>query len=357
MSITDLNSRITKLFHNPNINFFIIMNLILLIACYTFIAAPIKNTISAIISNPIVILFTIIIIIIIGYYSINIAVLLLILFFIALYGIEYNNSNNYNSNILNTIERFKSSDGDSDGDDDSEKSEDEKQYLSRINNLNIKAQDDKKTDERVNGIKNIVLNTLNKFKTDDDSDYKRSILENKKIIYNQEKQNNNRNNRNSNNRNSNNRNSSKDNFKNILSAKSGSDLGNKNTKQHKLNTKSKDKFINTKGNKAKADDDDYNDAYGNGNGNDDDNDNDNGDGNDYGNISSRGGGRDSNYQTVKPRTFDPSNEEDTNLLITKEVLQDMSNRIEYNYETNKYLKKYIKHRVEEIVDMNNLLDE
>ena len=35
----------------------------------------------------------------------------------------------------------------------------------------------------------------------------------------------------------------------------------------------------------------------------------------------------------------------------------MSNRIEYNYETNKYLKKYIKHRVEEIVDMNNLLDE
>ena len=35
----------------------------------------------------------------------------------------------------------------------------------------------------------------------------------------------------------------------------------------------------------------------------------------------------------------------------------MTNRIEFNYESNKYLKKYIKHRVEEIVDMNKLLDD
>ena len=57
------------------------------------------------------------------------------------------------------------------------------------------------------------------------------------------------------------------------------------------------------------------------------------------------------------REFDPSNEEDTNFLITKEVLQDMINRIDYNFESNEYLKKYLKHRIEEIVEVNQLIDE
>ena len=35
-------------------------------------------------------------------------------------------------------------------------------------------------------------------------------------------------------------------------------------------------------------------------------------------------------KTIKLRKFDPANEEDTNLLITKEILQYMSNRINYN---------------------------
>jgi len=63
------------------------------------------------------------------------------------------------------------------------------------------------------------------------------------------------------------------------------------------------------------------------------------------------------FQTIEPRKFDPSNEEDTNLLITSEIIDDMKNRIEYNYESNKYLKKYIKHRVEEIIDINKLTDD
>lgn len=63
------------------------------------------------------------------------------------------------------------------------------------------------------------------------------------------------------------------------------------------------------------------------------------------------------FQTVEVRALDPSNEDDTNLLITKEILQDMLNRIEYNYESNKYLRKYIKHRVEEIIDINKLMDD
>ena len=84
-AITDLNTRINKLFRNPHINFFIIMLLILSITCYTLITTPIKNTISIIISNPIVILFAIIAVVIVGYFDINIAVLLLVLFFISYY--------------------------------------------------------------------------------------------------------------------------------------------------------------------------------------------------------------------------------------------------------------------------------
>ena len=61
------------------------------------------------------------------------------------------------------------------------------------------------------------------------------------------------------------------------------------------------------------------------------------------------------FKTIKERNFDPSNEEDTNFLITKEILQDMINRIDYNYESNEYLKQYLKHRLEEIVEINKLL--
>jgi len=257
------------------------MNIILLITCYSFISTPIKTTISILISNPIVILFSIICIVIIGYFDINIAVLLLILFFLALFAIQ--NTNEIDD--LANIERFTS---------ESTNSEDD-EPISRINNnLKIKAENDKKIDERVNSIKNVVLSTINKFRNNNDSDYKKAILENKKMMYTEEKINNKA-------RNTANK---RDNFDNVKTSS---------------NTQGK-----AKSNKAK-----YNKA----------------------------GKRSEEFQTIQPRTFDPSNEEDTNLLITKEILQDMTNRIEYNYENNKYLKKYIKHRVEEIVDLNKLIED
>jgi Ca2+/Na+ antiporter len=306
-AITDLNTRINKLFRNPHINFFIIMLLILLITCYTLITTPIKNTISIIISNPIVILFAIIAIIIVGYFDINIAVLLLVLFFIALFGMQYTHSNgNYlNLNLnLNTVENFDNAESTSD---------EEEKHISRIdNNLKIKAQNDKKTDERVNNIKSVVLSTLNKFRNQNDDDYKNAILENKKMMFQSEKQNNNKINK-MQSKNSNNS-SGKDNFKDVTSKKSTPN-GNANGKTGG-NKSGPNKYDDSNNNRSKED-----------------------------------------FQTVKPRTFDPSNEEDTNLLITKEILQDMHNRIEFNYESNKYLKKYIKHRVEEIVDLNKLLDD
>ena len=35
----------------------------------------------------------------------------------------------------------------------------------------------------------------------------------------------------------------------------------------------------------------------------------------------------------------------------------MINRIDYNFESNEYLKQYLKHRIEEIVELNKLVDD
>ena len=61
------------------------MLLVLLISCYSFINQPIKNTISSILSNPVITLFSIIIILIIGYFNLVIGILLLLLLFISIY--------------------------------------------------------------------------------------------------------------------------------------------------------------------------------------------------------------------------------------------------------------------------------
>ena len=63
-----------------------------------------------------------------------------------------------------------------------------------------------------------------------------------------------------------------------------------------------------------------------------------------------------NYQTIKTRKFDPTNDEDTNLLITKEILEDIINRITYQYESTDYLKRYISTRLQEIIRLNRLLN-
>lgn len=238
-TLSELNTRINKFINNPQIAFFIIMSIILLITCYSFIASPIRTTLSTILSNPVVILFAMVSIIILGYFNINIAILLLILFFLALYGIDNSSKTEYFT----------------------------------TKNMQAKEENDKKIDEKVNNIKNVVLSTINKFRDDSNNDYKNAILENKQNIY----------------------------------------------KEEKHNNKRKQNLSSKESNKVK---DNFNDV-----------------------------------QTIQYRTFDPSNEEDTNFLITKEILQDIVNRIEYNYESSKYLKKYIKHRIEEIVEINKLVDD
>ena len=293
--INDINTKITKVFNNPNITFFIIMCLILLISCYTFINTPLRYTISSFISNPFIILFVLIFVIILGFYNINIAILLLLLLFVSLFGATIFNSNNMNGNNTrnrNSIENFTDGTNEEDQSDDDEEDDNDEEEIDRFTPKNNKKSNSEKIKEaeeeqdgKIDSIKNVLLGTVNKLKEGPKNELQKGILENKLTIYKKEKQNNNSKNSNS-----------RSKFTNISNSKS----------------KGKGKSKNNKG---------------------------------------------EGFHTVKTRTFDPTKEDDTNLLITKEVLQDMINRIEYDFENSKYLKKYLKHRIEEIVEMNKLLED
>lgn len=303
-----ISNRVSKLFKNQQITFFIIMFLILLITCYPLLSSTLKYTVSMILSNPAVMVVCIIIILAIGYFDIGIASLTLVLFFILLFGNANTETNLVN---LGALEGFKTDTTTSDSDDTDLPDETETidRHISKItkktisnsqNNLKKKAENDKKLDERVNNIKDVVLGTINKIRNSNNDDYKRALLENKQAMLNEEHENN----------------SSRGTSRNIKGKDgedSKEDFNDTNTKNGK-NSKARKDGKNNKAGKER-------------------------------------------FQTVEVRALDPSNEDDTNLLITKEILQDMLNRIEYNYESNKYLRKYIKHRVEEIIDINKLTDD
>jgi hypothetical protein len=96
--LTNLNNRVNKVFKNPQITFFIIMCLVLIISCYSYISSPIKNTISSILSNPVITLLIIIIILIVSYYNIVVGILLLLLAFVSIY--SFGNSNNSSNGLI-----------------------------------------------------------------------------------------------------------------------------------------------------------------------------------------------------------------------------------------------------------------
>jgi len=268
--ITNKLNKLNKIMQNPNIAFFIIMLLVLLISCYGFISNPIKNTLAYILSNPIVILFSICTIIIIAYFNITIGALTLILLFLCIYGSNANFTNQTieNQGIANGIWEH---------------------FSDQPSKLDKMKEDEKKVNDQVKSIKDTILTTFNIFKDGGSSDYKQALLENKKKLFESEKINNSK---------KTSSNTQKDTFDDIETS-----IPNKTTSKTKPITK-KEKF-----------------------------------------------------QTINRRTFDPTNEDDTNLQITKEILQDMINRIDYDYESSKYLHKYIKHRIEEIIEINKLTDD
>lgn len=63
------------------------------------------------------------------------------------------------------------------------------------------------------------------------------------------------------------------------------------------------------------------------------------------------------FQSVPMRKFNPAEKEDTNLLLVMEHCKDIQNRIEYEYEDITYLKKYIKDKLEKIIDLLDLVEE
>lgn len=62
-------------------------------------------------------------------------------------------------------------------------------------------------------------------------------------------------------------------------------------------------------------------------------------------------------KAILKRKFDPTNEEDSNLLLTIEACSEIKDRISYNYENKDYLKRYIRDKLEEIIELLNLVDE
>jgi MFS superfamily sulfate permease-like transporter len=62
-----------------------------------------------------------------------------------------------------------------------------------------------------------------------------------------------------------------------------------------------------------------------------------------------------NARAIEQRKFNPASNEDMNLLQTMEICDDIRDRIKYNYEDKKYLKRYIKEKLEEVVDLLDLV--
>lgn len=61
------------------------------------------------------------------------------------------------------------------------------------------------------------------------------------------------------------------------------------------------------------------------------------------------------FVSIPLRKFNPSDKHDTNLLLVMEHCEDIKNRIKYVYEDKKYLNKYIQDKLEEIIDLLDLV--
>jgi ribosomal protein S18 len=64
-----------------------------------------------------------------------------------------------------------------------------------------------------------------------------------------------------------------------------------------------------------------------------------------------------NARAIQQRKFNPASQLDMNLLETMEICEDIRDRIKYNYEDTKYLKRYIKEKLEEVVDLLDLVSD
>jgi hypothetical protein len=77
----------------------------------------------------------------------------------------------------------------------------------------------------------------------------------------------------------------------------------------------------------------------------------------FGNTGGSGSGSREDFKPIPQRKFNPAEKEDTDLLMVMEHCKDISNRIKYEYEDSRYLKKYIKDKLGDIIEVLDLVDD
>ena len=73
--------------------------------------------------------------------------------------------------------------------------------------------------------------------------------------------------------------------------------------------------------------------------------------------SDSGSGSREDFKPIPQRKFNPAEKEDTDLLMVMDHCKDISNRIKYEYEDSRYLKKYIKDKLGDIIEVLDLVDD
>jgi hypothetical protein len=76
----------------------------------------------------------------------------------------------------------------------------------------------------------------------------------------------------------------------------------------------------------------------------------------FGNSGGSSGSRE-DFKPIPQRKFNPAEKEDTDLLMVMDHCKDISNRIKYEYEDSRYLKKYIKDKLGDIIEVLDLVDD
>lgn len=183
----------SRLFNNPKVSFFIILNLVLLIGCYNLLNNNTRNAIMTIISYPIVLLTIIAICLIVAYNNLPVGILLLLGLFIILYpssennkdnnlqiytndikiveeGFSNNNSRNNNTNTSINIEGFKNND--------------------RVRKRDEKRKEREKFTKSLPELKNNFKDVYEELEEEYENDLKSGIKENLKNLLKREKMNN-----------------------------------------------------------------------------------------------------------------------------------------------------------------------
>jgi CDP-diglyceride synthetase len=93
----------SRIFNNPKISFFIILNIVLLIGCYNLLNNNAKNAIMTLVSYPIVLISLLAISLFIAYNNLPIGILIIVSLFIVLYPSNNTDDNENSQKIILTI--------------------------------------------------------------------------------------------------------------------------------------------------------------------------------------------------------------------------------------------------------------